>query len=89
MNVLIRGVRVIDPAQQLDEIATDVRIEDGRVLAIGRHLDAGPLPVLDMTPADGRSWRVVSPGFIDLHAHLREPGEGESVASGARAAAAG
>lgn len=91
MNLLIRGVRVIDPARAVDAVAHDVRLQDGVITAIGRGLDDLGLPVMDMTPADGRNWRVLAPGFVDLHAHLREPGgeEAETVASGARAAAAG
>lgn len=91
MNVLIRGVRVIDPLRQVDDGAQDVRIENGVITAIGRSVEPMGLPVLDMTPAAGRSWRVLCPGFIDMHAHLREPGgeEAETVASGAAAAAAG
>ena len=65
--LLIRGGRVVDPAAGRDERA-DVLIADGRVRAIGAGLEADGAETLD---ADGC---VVAPGFIDLHAHLREPG---------------
>lgn len=65
--LLIRGGRVVDPAAGRDERA-DVLIADGRVRAIGAGLGADGAETLD---ADGC---VVAPGFIDLHAHLREPG---------------
>ena len=83
--ILLRGGRVIDPAQKLDE-RLDVLLLDGRVARIGRDLK-GPedLEALDV------SGKVVAPGLVDLHVHLREPGDEhkETIASGARAAAAG
>ncbi|MBW2241585.1 MAG: dihydroorotase [Deltaproteobacteria bacterium] len=83
-RVWIRGGRVIDPASGRDEIA-DVLLEDGRVEAIGLDLSASDAETLD---AEG-CW--VTPGFIDLHAHLREPGQEykEDLGSGGRAGAAG
>lgn len=84
-GILVRGGRVIDPARGLDEPA-DVYLLDGRVEGIGRKLGtpAGAM-VVDATG------QVVSPGLIDLHVHLREPGqeELETIATGAMAAAAG
>ena len=83
-RLLIRGGRVIDPAQRLDA-ARDVLLEDGRVTAVGNRLSARGAQVVD---AGGL---VVCPGFIDLHVHLREPGreDKETIATGTRAAAAG
>ena len=86
--VLLRGGRILDPSQNLDETG-DVLLSGGVVEAIGRigevRRDGDELETIDC--AD----RVVSPGFIDVHCHLREPGreEVETIASGARAAAAG
>ena len=86
--VLLRGGRIIDPSQRMDEVG-DVLITDGRIEAIGRvgevRRDGGSLETIDCTG------RIVSPGFVDVHCHLREPGreEVETIASGARAAAAG
>jgi dihydroorotase len=84
-RLLIRGGRLIDPAQGLD-LQADVLIEDGVVTAAGPNLEvSGQADVFD---AGGM---VVAPGFIDMHVHLREPGfeHAETIESGARAAAAG
>jgi dihydroorotase len=83
-KLLIRGGRVIDPASGRDEIA-DVLITNGVVAAVGARIAAPDAEVVD---ASGR-W--VAPGFVDLHTHLREPGQEykEDIASGGRSAAAG
>ncbi|UCC82199.1 MAG: dihydroorotase [Gemmatimonadota bacterium] len=83
--VLLRGGRVIDPSQKLDEIL-DLLLADGCVAAFGKGLQAP-----DGCEALDVSGLVVAPGLVDLHVHLREPGEEhkETIASGARAAAAG
>lgn len=85
MNLLIQNGRVIDPAQELDE-KLDVLIEDGAIARRGRGLKA-PAGVETLDAAG----LVVSPGFIDLHTHLREPGQEhkETIGSGTRAAVAG
>ncbi len=82
--LVVKGGRVVDPAQDWDGPA-EIRIEDGRVSAFGRRVNAKGASVVDA------SGRVVCPGFIDLHTHLREPGreDKETIASGTRAAAAG
>src|SRR5690606_23632096 len=79
--------RVIDPANKRDEIA-DLHIVDGKFAdpATFSKASAGSSPeVIDATGL------VVCPGLIDIHVHLREPGQSakETIASGARAAAAG
>ena len=91
MNFILRGVRVIDPLARLDAHGQDVWIDSGRIVAIYHHIDEGSVPVVDLTPAPRAEECVLCPGFIDLHTHLREPGdeESETVKSGARAAAAG
>jgi len=91
VNVILRGVRVIDPLGGMDAAATDVWLCDGRIAAVDGHITAPGVSVIDLTPPAGRSARVLCPGFIDLHAHLREPGEEskETVDSGANAAASG
>jgi dihydroorotase len=83
-SLLIKNGRVIDPAAGHDGPA-DVLVEDGRIAAIGLHLDRAGAEILD---AKGL---VVAPGFIDMHVHLREPGieHSETIETGARAAAAG
>ena len=86
--LLLRGGRLVDPSQNLDEVG-DVLIVDGRIEATGRigevRRDGDGLETIDC------SGLIVSPGFVDVHCHLREPGreEVETIASGARAAAAG
>jgi dihydroorotase len=84
MRTRIAGARILDPASGRDELA-DLDIEDGAIAAVGRDL-AGRAD--ERVEAQGL-WLV--PGFVDLHAHLREPGEEykEDIASGTRAAAAG
>ena len=83
--MLIRGGRLIDPAQGIDALV-DVRIDGGLVAQIGEHLRANG----DETVLDARGY-VVAPGFIDMHVHLREPGapEKETIASGTLAAVRG
>ena len=86
-TLLIKGARVIDPAYGLDEI-TDILVRDGRIAAVGPALD-------DQVPEGCRTidagGLVASPGFIDIHCHLREPGfeYKETIVTGTRAAARG
>lgn len=89
LDIVLRGVRVIDPLEGLDEQPRTVVIRGGRLESLGRRGGGGI--VVDLSPRDGRPHPVVCPAFIDLHAHLREPGDeaAETIASGARAAAAG
>lgn len=84
-SILIHGGRVIDPAAGLDEWL-DVLVVDGRIAEVGADLATPDGAVLMAA-----SGLVVAPGFIDLHTHLREPGQEhkETIASGARAAARG
>jgi dihydroorotase len=85
-SLLLTGGRVIDPANQVDSVA-DVLIRDGKIAAVGAGASAaaGDAQRLDVTG------RVVCPGLIDLHVHLREPGQSakETIATGTRAAAHG
>jgi len=83
-RLLIRGGRVIDPSQGIDE-TLDVLISEDTIAEVGPRLSARGTKVVD---AKGL---VVCPGFIDIHTHLREPGQEhkETIASGTRAAAAG
>ncbi len=84
MKILIKNGRVIDPSRDLDE-DRDVLVEDGVVSAVGSGLGGEGAETID---ARGL---VVSPGFVDMHVHLREPGreDEETVATGARAAVRG
>lgn len=84
MTLLVKGGRVVNPAVQQDEIC-DILIEDGKIKAVGTNLPAEGAEVYDA------SGLVVAPGFIDMHVHLRQPGQSakETIATGTRAAAAG
>jgi dihydroorotase len=84
-DVLLRGGRILDPSQGIDEIG-DVLLRHGAVEAHGRSL--GTPDDADVIDCAGT---IVAPGFIDLHCHLREPGreDVETIATGARAAAMG
>jgi dihydroorotase len=84
-GILIRGGRVVDPSRGQDDVA-DVYLLEGRVEAVGRNIGNPDGAMI----VDARG-QVVAPGLIDLHVHLREPGQEdlETVASGAMAAAAG
>jgi dihydroorotase len=83
--MLIRGGRLVDPAQKLDA-QLDVRLRGGVVAELGQHLIAD-----DDEQIVDASGACVAPGFIDMHVHLREPGnpEKETIATGAAAAVAG
>ena len=82
-EILIRGGRVIDPASGRDEVA-DVLIRGGKIVGVGRLKGAAA----EVIEAGGK---IVCPGLIDMHVHLREPGNGsaETVATGSAAAIAG
>lgn len=88
MLILSQG-RVIDPASGKDEVA-DVVIERGVITAVGRDAGSAYPDHSSVKRIDAKGQWVV-PGFIDLHVHLREPGQEykEDIASGLRAAAAG
>jgi dihydroorotase len=83
--ILFRGGRIVDPSQGLDQVS-DLLVQDGRVAAIGQELG---------TPDGARTVAarglVIAPGLIDVHVHLREPGQEdrETIATGAAAAVAG
>lgn len=83
MKVLIKNGQVINPNSNLNEI-TDLLIEDGHVVEIGK-ISKSADEVIDA------SGKIVVPGFVDLHVHLREPGfeAKETIESGTKAAVAG
>ncbi|MEK6235852.1 MAG: amidohydrolase family protein, partial [Planctomycetales bacterium] len=83
-RILIQGGRVIDPSREFDQVA-DLLLEDGRVAGINPAANALPDQVID---AKGK---IVAPGLIDMHAHLREPGfeEDETIATGTASALVG
>jgi dihydroorotase len=84
MNLLITNARVVDPSQELDS-TLDILIEDGSVARVDRKIRAANVETIDAAGL------VATPGFIDLHTHLREPGQEhkETIATGTRAAVAG
>jgi dihydroorotase len=83
--LLLTGGRVVDPANRLD-VTADVLILDGKISAVGKNLSAPK----DVERFDARG-KIVCPGLIDLHVHLREPGQTpkETLATGTAAAARG
>ena len=84
-KLLLRGGRVVDPSQSLDGVR-DVLVVDGKIAGVAPEVTA---------PEDAEivdcAGLVVTPGLIDVHVHLREPGEEhkETIATGAASAAAG
>jgi dihydroorotase len=91
MKILLTGARVIDPVRKTDN-TTDVLMEDGKIAKTGTDLlssvkskEAVKIKIIDL------GGTVLTPGLIDMHTHLREPGfeYKETIASGARAAVTG
>ncbi|HEY3989292.1 MAG TPA: dihydroorotase [Acidobacteriaceae bacterium] len=85
-RILIRGGHLIDPANKVDA-PRDLLIEHGRVAAVEAKLEVNPRNA-EVIEATGL---IVTPGLVDIHVHLREPGQSykETIASGTAAAAAG
>jgi dihydroorotase len=83
-KILIKGGRVISPAQKLDKTC-DILIEKGKISAIGKGLDDKGADVIDA------AGMVVTPGLVDIHVHLRDPGleYKEDIASGTLSAVTG
>lgn len=83
-KILIRGGRLVDPVQGIDG-RRDLLLEGDRVVRVAEQIEEADAQLIDA------SGKVVMPGFIDLHVHLREPGfeYKETVLTGARAAARG
>ena len=84
MNWLLKGGRVVDPDGKLDAVK-DVLVRDGKIARVDSGIPADNAKVLDLTG------KVVAPGFIDMHVHLREPGreDEETMETGSASAAAG
>ena len=84
MKLLLEGGRLVDPASNTDE-PLDLLIEEGKIAGLGRGLAADGAERVDL------SGLVVCPGFIDMHVHLREPGQEwkETIETGTLAAARG
>ena len=84
MSLLIKNGTVVNPAKKQNEVA-DILVKDGKIAAIGQNLSAEGAEIYDATGL------IVAPGLIDIHTHLREPGQEakEDFHSGTQAAAAG
>ena len=84
MKILIKGGRVIDPANKIDEI-TDILVEDSKISKVAKNIKAETDKIIE---AQGK---IVLPGIVDMHVHLREPGreDKETICSGTKAALAG
>lgn len=86
-RILIQNGRIVDPANRIDSIG-DILIADGIIERVGGKIDLADVPDVDVIDADGL---LVTPGLIDMHVHLREPGfeHKETIATGTLAAKAG
>lgn len=84
MKLLIKNGRIVDPSQNLDKVM-DLLLADGKVAKLAEHITDAADETYDA------SGKVVAPGFIDMHTHMREPGleAKESIRTGTMAAAAG
>lgn len=84
MKLLIKNGRVIDPANNLDEVS-DILVENSKISKVAKNLKANGSEVIDT------SGKIVMPGIVDMHVHLREPGreDKETIETGTLAAAAG
>jgi dihydroorotase len=84
-SILIRGGRIVDPSQEIDQTG-DLLLRDGKV--VGIDVNVNPAEVDETIDAAGL---IVTPGLIDMHVHLREPGreEDETIATGTASAVAG
>jgi len=82
MNILIKGGRVIDPKNKIDAVM-DILLENGKISKIAKNITTKTETFID---AHGK---IVAPGIVDMHVHLREPGrEDKETVSSATAAAA-
>ncbi len=90
MKLLLKGGKVIDPSQNIDEI-TDILIEDGKIFGIGGNISFSEEDSSEEIKSFDLQGMVVVPGLIDMHTHLREPGfeYKENILTGSSAAVAG
>jgi dihydroorotase len=84
MKLLIKNGRVVDPANNLDE-ARDILVENGKISKVAKVINNGADKTIDA------AGKIVMPGLVDMHVHLRQPGreDKETIASGTRAALKG
>lgn len=83
-TILIKGARVVDPANKLDEVM-DILVEDAKISKVAKNIQAAAGKIIE---AEGK---IVMPGIVDMHVHLREPGreDKETIYSGTKAALRG
>ena len=84
MKILIKGGHVVDPANKIDEVM-DILVEDAKISRVSKNIKAEVDKIIE---AQGK---IVLPGIVDMHVHLREPGreDKETICSGSKAALAG
>lgn len=84
MTLILKGARIIDPSQNLDEIL-DILIENDKIAQIGKNLNISDAKIINLEN------HIITPGLIDIHTHLREPGYEykEDIKSGSSSAIAG
>jgi len=84
MSLLIKKGRVVDPANNLDEIA-DILVENGKISKVAKNISVSTDKIIDATD------KIIMPGIVDIHVHLREPGreDKETISSGTKAALKG
>lgn len=89
MRILIKGGRVIDPKTNTDRVL-DIYIEGGVIEEVGENLSRDFEDLSELTEIDA-SGKIVAPGLVDMHCHLRDPGQEykEDIESGTQAAAMG
>ncbi len=85
MNILIKHGCLVDPTQNLNKEALDILVQDGLISKIAKNITVEAEKIIDATG------KIVMPGLVDMHVHLREPGreDKETVASGTKAALKG
>ncbi|MCK5589467.1 MAG: amidohydrolase family protein, partial [Dehalococcoidales bacterium] len=90
VSLVIRGGHIIDPGQDINQIA-DLVIDEGKIRQLGKGMPIVIASGAKQSLVIDATGMVVCPGFVDLHCHLREPGfeDKETIATGTRAAAAG
>jgi len=90
LKLVIRNGRVIDPKNKIDK-KIDILVENGKIMKIGESSKFRPGDITRSTMTIDAGGKLVTPGLIDMHTHLREPGreDEETIASGTRAAAQG
>jgi len=84
VSILIKNGRVVDPANQIDAVE-DILVENGKIAKVGKNISAEAGMQIDAKD------KIVAPGIVDMHAHLREPGreDKETVATATKAASCG